>query len=176
MPFPQTTIRSDIGHGIPGEIAFDSPSRVTPYNLNSASAANNIFGRYFTRVAGSENLTTDVAGDVQAGGTGTVGGILINPRNHVGLGDGTWALGSDSNVGNGTAVELLSMGIVFVMLATGGGRVGNRVQYNTTTGELDLLADGASPASGFAIVPNAQIDRHDCQAGTNVLAIIKLTN
>ena len=72
MAFPSSVI-SDLVSGIPGEIAFDSPYTGIAATINSASAANNVFGRAMTYV--DESVET-----IGAGGTGKFAGLLVNPK------------------------------------------------------------------------------------------------
>ncbi|HKO36331.1 MAG TPA: hypothetical protein VJV21_07605, partial [Pyrinomonadaceae bacterium] len=63
----QSAVNFDQGAGIVGELAFEGPLRALALILNSADAADNVFGRAFCYVAGSEE-------QAEAGGTGAFAG------------------------------------------------------------------------------------------------------
>lgn len=173
----QTSVLTDLKSGIVGEIAFDGPTRVATAVLKSgAGAANNVVGRAFT-------YNTDQTGveNVRAGGTGRFAGILINPKTLVLNGTAAGGTLADSLVvADGTPVELMIMGEVFVSLTTTGAvlQPTSYLVYDTTTGALDWVADPQTPGAGKALVPNAVTYRHNASptvAGA-FLAVAKLTN
>lgn len=165
MPF-QSVVRNDIATGVVGELAFEGPLRASPYILNSASAANNVVGRAFTLVDGSED-------EVTAGGAGVFAGILGNPKVYASNGtaaDGT--LAPTLTLRNGEIGEFVEMGIMFVNLANTA-NVGDYVQYVTATGILSGVATD-TPDADNTLVPNARVHRYNVTAPG--LAVIKLTN
>lgn len=109
----QTTVTGDIRSGVIGEIAFDGPTRAVSAMLDSgAGAANNVVGRAFC-YANTTNNTVSAGGD-----GGVFAGILIQPKSHALRGtaaDGT--LADSLTLPDGTPVELLQMGEVFVGLS-----------------------------------------------------------
>lgn len=166
----QTTVVSDIRSGIIGEIAFDGPTRTLAAMLDSgAGAANNVVGRVFTWI-------DKAAETVQAGGPAVdFAGILVMPKTHALRGTAAGGPLADSLVlPDGTPVELLSMGFVFVSLATTGATIGTALKYNTTTG----IIDHGTPGAGEAAIPNAVVARHNASptAAGQFLAVAKLTN
>lgn len=168
MPFP-STVKSELISGVVGEISHDGPSRVTPGLLATADAANNVIGRAFT-------YNDQDVESMQAGGTGVFAGILINPKTHVMYGTAGDTLAGSMTLPNGAAGEFMSMGFVYVSLATASAPIGSAVVYDTTTGELDWVADPATPGAGNALVPNCVVDRHVSSVDAPSLAVIKLTN
>lgn len=162
MAFP-SEIRSGLARGVPGDIAVYSPHRGTARFLNSANAANNVFGHYFT---------LDTSGDevfAQAGGTGAFGGILVHSKEH--------AIDLYSNdpifsLSNGKWGTLLEMGCVYVRLPDGvTAKEGDTVNYDITTGEI--VSVGTAGADE-AVVPNAVIYRGNVADGD--IAVLKITN
>lgn len=165
----QTTVRADLRSGVIGEIAFDGPTRAASAMLDSgAGAANNIVGRAFT-YASAENNT------VAAGGAGAFAGILIQPKSYALRGTAAGGTLADSLLlPDGTPVELLQMGEVFVSLASDAATIGSPVKFVNATGALDFGA----PAAGETAVPNATVVRvkPSPTAAGAYLAVIRLTN
>lgn len=170
MPFPSTVSAPGVqADGIPGELAFEGPLRAAPYLLNSANAAANIFGRALTVVS---------EGVAQAGGAGVFAGILANPKAGVSYGTAAGGpLAANAAVPNGTIVEAVDMGFMFVTISAASA-IGNIVFYNTTTGAnaglLTTAAPGTTPPTDTALVPNAKVVRYT-PTGAG-LAVIQLTN
>lgn len=166
----QSTVIDDLKSGIIGEVAFDGPTRARPAVLDSgANAANNYVGRVFTWI--DRAAETVVAG----GAAADFAGILVQPKAYALLGTAAGGtLAETLLLPDGTPVELLSMGEIYVSLATTGGTIGAALKYNTTTGVIDHGAPGA----GEAAIPNAVISRHNASptATGQFLAVAKLTN
>lgn len=171
MPF-QTVVDSKLISGVIGEISHDGPTRAIPVILNTTAAENNVIGRAFTY----QDKATE---RVQAGGTGTFAGIMINPKTHVNYGSVADPYSRSLLLPNGTPVELLQMGYVFVELTNDDeseAEIGAAVAYNNTTGELTAVADPSNPGEGLTLIPNCVVDRHNASEETPILAVIKLTN
>lgn len=169
----QTSVQPQQGAGLPGEMAFWGPLRATPAMLESANAANNVFGRWFT-IAEVPTVSVEEGLRAQAGGTGAPLGLLANPKEHVSAVEGydyTYALP------NGVIAGFAKMGEYFVRL-TNAAQPGNDVVYNTTTGVLSAIAAGGTPGAGTALVPNAKVIRYagSITAPFDGLAVISLTN
>lgn len=152
---------------IVGTLAFDGPTRAVPLILDSASEANNVFGRAFTY------KTEDTA---QAGGAGVFAGIMTNPH--------AYAI-DQVTAKNGTAGEFLHMGEVFVKLvpAVVSGEtpvapaIGSKVYFVAATGELtvDPTDQDTVPVSHTEI-KGAVVSRHTPVAETGGhLAVVSLT-
>lgn len=151
----QKTVSNTIISGIPGEIAFDGPTRVLTALLNTTTEANNVFGSAFTYL--DKSVET-----VAAGGTGTFAGIMINPKaNAINT-----AYARNASVG-----EFLFMGEVYVSLATTGAVIGDLVYYTNATGALGHGTAGA----GQTQIAGAVVSRHNVSAETPTLAVIRLT-
>lgn len=151
-----TTVKTQLISGIPGEIAFDGPTRVITALINTASEANNVFGRAFTYA--DESIES-----VAAGGTGEFAGILINPK--------AYGIGTNGVAPNWKAAEFLQMGEVYVTVSNAG-TIGDLVYYDNATGALGLGTAGA----GQTQIPTAKVVRHNVSSETPRLAVIRLTN
>lgn len=154
MAIPYTAIDVLVS-GIPGEQAFDGPVLALTALLNSATEANNVFGRAFT-------YADEAVETVQAGGTGLFAGIMINPKTY--LLDTEYAQ-------NGTSSEFGFMGEWFVQLSTTGGTIGDPIYFVNATGALGHGTAGA----GQTQIPNAVISRHNVSPETPTLAVVRLT-
>lgn len=130
-PF-QSTIFTLTGQGVQGDLYGDQPVRCLPYVLNSASAANNIFGNAFTVVS---------QGVAQAGGTGVFAGFLVNPKNHASFGGSAGPLSPTLQLSNGEQAQMLTMGLFYAFLPAPA-NIGDLVVFNTTTGALQTIAPG----------------------------------
>lgn len=149
MTIPNTA-RSRLLSGIPGNISHDGPTRVTTAILNSATESNNVFGRAFT-------YNDNSVESVQAGGSNVFVGIMINPK--------AYAIDADY-ASNGITGEFLSMGEVYVQLATTG-NIGDPVSFDPATGILSAGTTGT-------VIQGASIARHKPSAESPNLAVISL--
>lgn len=172
----QTSVNARMGAGIPGELAFEGPLRATPAMLNTTSAANNVFGRFFT--VATNGVPTDSIHEglkVQAGGTGAPVGFLANPKEHVLVeADGFTA---SLDLPNGVIASFVSMGYLFVDLANAG-NPGDQVAYDTATGILRAVAPGSAAPGGSALIPTATVYRYAASvtAPYDGLAVIRVTD
>jgi len=161
----QTVVNVTQGFGIIGERYDNSPVRSQPFMLNSASAANNVFGRAFTV------LSEGVARAGNPGGTNVFAGILVNPKSHALLGSASNTLAASLTLANNVTAEIANMGCFVVTLPTASSPIGNLVIYDNTTGVLETIAPGADlpvgKSSAYAVV-----DRFDITSG---LAVIRMT-
>lgn len=149
MAFPSTVI-SDLVSGIPGEISFDVPYTGIAATINSASAANNVFGRACTYV--DEAVET-----IGAGGTGKFAGILVNPKAHA----VTFIGDTADTVPNGTPVEVMHEGECYVLLSVGTAvTIGDPVYFVNATGVIGVGTAGA----GETQIAGAQVFRHNPSA------------
>ena len=138
-----------------------------PAILNSADAANNVFGRAFTHLAAE--------GQVTAGGAGVFAGILANPKEHANRGTLAGGTLADSLVlPNGIIASFVqeTPGII-VTLPAGDVNIGDQVIYATATGILDTQAPGTAPGAGNALIPGATVVRYE-KSATAGLAVIAL--
>lgn len=150
MPFPSTAVAKMIS-GLPGELAFDGPSRGGVAIINSTDAANNVFGRMLTY--NDEDVET-----LQAGGTGALAGVLQHPK--------AWAVGS-STVPNNSICEFMIEGEIYVTLGATGA-IGAALYYETATGII------TPTAAGGVVIPGASIVRHLPSVETPLLAVVHI--
>lgn len=163
----QNTVRTLLAAGIVGELTFDGPFRGEPRILVSADAANNVVGRAFTQIAGSDT-------NVEAGGTGVFAGILANPKEYASYGTAAGGpLAPTIVLPNQTNAALVKMGTMIVALSTAG-NIGDDVHFVQATGVLLAVAPGTAPAVGNSVVPNCKVVRQQIPAAG--LAYIQLTN
>lgn len=149
------TARKQMLSGVPGNLAFDGPTRVQTAILDSSNANLNVFGNAFT-IKSSANET------VEAGGSGAFAGLLINPK--------TYAL-DKATLDNNTVAEFCTMGEVYVSMdANVAATEGNVVYYVPGTGALTDVA-----ANNIAIVGSV-ISRHAASTETgDKLVVVSLT-
>lgn len=156
----QSTVNSNMGFGVVGELAYEGPTRAQTAVINDPNAANIVVGRWFT---------LDATGTAQAGGTGAIGGVLANPKVYANGGVSGNALAPTLVVPTGTVGEFVTMGQIVVALDAAVA-IGAAAKYNTTTG---VIGSGA-PGGGEAAIPNSQFIRYaNAAAG---LAVLQLTN
>lgn len=170
----QSTVANNMGFGVVGELFLDGPLRAQPVRLNSADAANNVFGRAFTTTAsGTASFAT--AADptpvvAAAGGAATqaFAGILAFPKEHALIGNG---LASSLALPNNTLATLVQETAGLIVTLSTAAAVGDWVWYATATGALQSTAPGASAPAGTVRVPNGRVTRYAVAAGG--LAVIE---
>lgn len=145
----QKTIASEMGHGIPGELAFDGPLRGQPVQLAATSAANNIIGSvalFFLADQSAASEGTALAAP-DAAGTGAFAGFLVAPKSYAWRGSviGNAQTGS-MTLPNGTIAEACDEGTFFMKLTTTGD-IGDNV-YANATGQLIAVAPGTDAPLG----------------------------
>lgn len=168
MPPFQSTVKTQQGFGVVGEVFDDGPRRAQPFILRSDDAALNVFGRAFTVLA---------EGVAEAGkdGAQVFAGILINPKVHP-L-QGTVAGGSlapSLTLPNETVAELLSEGSIVVALGATAA-IGDLVYFTDATGVLTTTAPGAAAPASSTLIEGAYVDRFTPTAVAGyTLAVITL--
>lgn len=163
----QSTVNVNLGFGIPGELIVDGPQRVDSLTLDTTGGT--------IAYAFTKSSTTNIAtmGGAIVDGTNLFAGILVNPKAYASFGGANAPLDPTMFLGPNTQGEFLTMGTIVVTLV-GAAEIGDLVQYNETTGALSAITPGTSPASGYALVPNAVVWNY-AQTATG-LAAIRLTN
>lgn len=143
----QSTVATQQGFGVPGELFNDGPVRSQSYILNSADAAYNIVGK--------TAYTITSQGVVEAGSGGTMGyaGILVDPKVYANY---SGSLAATMTLPNYTQAELLTMGSIIVTLPAVAA-IGDWVVYDNTTGALSTVAAGAAAGVGKSYA-NAFVD------------------
>lgn len=158
----QSTVRANLASGVVGELAFQGPLRAKTYRLNSASAANNVFGRAFT--------ATGVQDEVQAGGTGAYAGIMCNPKEAALTGVAGDPLAASLTLKNGAQAQLLEMGEIFLVLP-GVAAVGDPLKFAQATG---IISAGA-PGAGETAIPASVVTIYPGDAASGYTIIAKVT-
>jgi len=149
----QSVVRQFQTTGLPGEYARDSPRIALPWILNS-SGTDQVIGNAFTY--SSDGIAT-------TGGTGVFLGILMSPKEHALIGDGSSALLPSDIIADDIVGTLATTAFVFVTISAinNDGEVGTAVAYNTTTGAIVIGA----PGGGELAIPGATV------AVTDILAV-----
>lgn len=155
----QSSVTTNQGFGVVGEIFSSSPTRAKSYILNSGAVPNTI-GYAYTMVS---------EGQAKCGGAGVFAGILINPKGYALQGAAAGTLAPTLVLPEDSQGELLTMGEVIVYLTTSAA-IGAGVYYVDATGELGAGTAGA----GQTQIPNAKVSRYTL--GAAGLAVIELTN
>lgn len=138
----QSTVALNQGFGVVGELAFDGPLRAISAVIDHATAANIVVGRWFTAPAD---------GEYRPGGTGAVGGLLVNPKVYASIGTSAGGpLAPTLIVPTGTVGEFASMG-EFVVAAANAVALGDLAMYDTTTGAISALSPTATYTGVIAI-------------------------
>lgn len=132
----QSTVSLSMASGVIGELYTKGPQIARSMQLQSVSAANNVFGRGFSYLS---------QGVVRAGNAGSAvfAGILVNPKNQMLIGDGNNPLNPSFVLPNYVNADFLTEGSIFVSL-TVSAAIGDLVCYNNTTGILQTISPGAN--------------------------------
>lgn len=162
----QSTVKYDYGFGVVGEIVRGSPFRAHTGYLNSANAANNVFGRVFTLKADGQT--------VQAGGTGAIWGILANPKQHASFGGAGGPLSPSLAVPNNITADFVEFGkIVCALAGTKAATIGAQLQFSQTDGTLSIPATAGTPDAGNTLL-NAYIEDFPQPQEANNLILVRI--
>ncbi len=179
----QSTVRSQIAAGVPGELYLEGPLVAQPARITSPDATNNVVGRAFSVVTGATG--TPLAGDVganpaplvvRAGAaavTGVFAGILANPKVYVSYGtvaEGPFA--PTLTVPNGTMGEFVTETPGIWVQLPAAAAPGDNVSYTIATGALVTAAPGVAFPGTAATKPIGRVERF-VSTGAN-LALISL--
>jgi len=164
----QSTVNINLGFGIPGELIVDGPQRVDSLTLDSIGGT---IGLAFTK----SNITNIASqGGAVVAGSSLFAGILVNPKVYASYGSvGGNPLDPTLFLGPNSQGEFLTMGTIVVTLV-GAANIGDLVQYEIATGILSAIEPGTSPATGFALVPNAVVWNYPTTS--TGLAAIRITD
>lgn len=175
----QSAVNAQIGFGIPGELAYEGPLRAQPGILDSADAANNVFGRAFsikTGATGSWAAGSAGASDpkpiaMEAGGNGPFGGILANPKVHTTAGGVGGSLSPSMTLPNDTVAEFVTETPGIVVNFPAATNAGDWVYYLQADGTLVTTAPNAArPAN--SVGPIGTVARFDAAAAN--LGVLEL--
>lgn len=158
----QSTVSLDQANGVIGDIVIDGPQRGQPGILSSTSAANNVIGRAFRHVAGSDT-------DVTADGAGAFAGILANSKVYATSGTTSGTLEPTLALPNETIGELVTMTSGIIVTLSTDAAIGENVYYANATG---ILAAGTSAPANHTQIPGARVVRRNTPSAG--LAIIEL--
>lgn len=172
----QQVVYRDIGHGIPGELAFDGPLRATAGMIDlAADAANCVVGRYF-----SKNRTTGAytpGGDPETDVNLTTGGVAGSPKSGIAYGLLNDPFAASLNLLPGSVTDFFEMATPWVSVAKPA-KVGDIAVYTITTGVISTVTPAelaTLPATELAI-PNAVVYRVGTTNADGGIIAIKLTN
>lgn len=181
----QSTIAAQQGAGVVGELALDGPFRGQPAILHSANAANNVVGRACTITSGATGswaAGSPGAADpkpliVAAGGNGVFAGLLANPKVYALLGTTAGGpLASSLTLPNDVAVELVTMGFVWVSLPAAA-NPGDVLYYLTADGTLATAAPAAAKPAGSGQMAIGKVEFYvDAGAGLALVSIADRIN
>lgn len=160
----QSTVKYDYGFGIVGEIVRGSPFRAHTGYLNSASAANNVFGRFFTLKADGQTI--------QAGGTGAPWGFLSNPKQHASFGGAQGPLSPSLALPNNVVADFVEFGKI--VCALGGAKaatIGAQLQYVQADGTLSIPATPGTPDANCTLLQAWIEDFPQPQEANNLILV-----
>lgn len=170
MPF-QSAIGANLGFGVIGELTHEGPLRANPGVLGSPDAANNVFGRAFTRVI----ATGRYEAGKPTGATQPFMGIMCNPK--AAVLNGTVAggsLASSLTLPNGAVSEFMEMGHILIQVPAACA-IGDEVIFADATGILATVAPGVAAGAGNTKIANMVITRFVPDAVGVQLAVAKIT-
>lgn len=161
----QSAINYDYGFGIPGEVVRDGPLRSHPGLINTATPANNVFGRAFTQLP--------AGGTVAAGGTGVFFGILANPKQHASFGSPTLGpLAPSFALPNQVVADFVHFGMIVAQL-TDAAVIGQQVQMSQADGSLSIPAVPGTPDAAHTMIP-AWVEDYP-QPNVNNLVLLRVS-
>lgn len=163
----QSTLNYDFGFGVAGEIVRDGPLRAHVGYVNSATPANNIFGRMFTLNADGKT--------VGAGGTGAIWGILANPKQHVAFGTAAnGPLAPTFTLNNNVVADFAEFAKIVVAL--GGSHAatpGLQLQFAQADGQISIPAVAGTADAGNTLF-NGWVEDYPQPAEAGSLLLIKI--
>lgn len=172
----QSSVISNIGFGVVGELFLDGPLRAQPARIVSDVPANNVFGTAFAlATAGSASFETSADPapmTVRSGGPGVFAGILAFPKEHVLAGTATeGTLASSLTLPNNTIATFVQETTGLIVRLPALFTVGDWVWYNIDTGVLVSTPPGSTAPTSSLRVPNGRVVRYGSAAAG--LAVIE---
>jgi hypothetical protein len=169
----QSTVRLDLGYGLPGEVAYDGPMRAQMGQIDpAATAANCLFGSTFFTLNDTTGLM-EPGGDLTVS-TNSYGGLLCNPKQYASLGTPGNPLAATMQATPGNDYSFGEMGFFFVQSANGG-TAGNVLAYVVATGQISAYATVGAIPEGSQQVPNAVVSRMLAATSPGII-VAKFTN
>lgn len=133
----QTSVNQKLAVGVVGDFYDDSPRRVDPYTIKSATAGS--IGKAYTIDASDPSK-------VNIGGTGVFAGIAVNSKEYVRNG-----LGASLDFAQYDECQLCTMGRIWLSIADTV-TVGMAAYFNKTTGAITAAASGETIEGSTEIV------------------------
>lgn len=138
----QTAVAVAQAFGVIGELVFDGPQRAFPAVIKHSTAADIVVGRYFTVDASDDTM--------RPGGTGIMGGLLVNPKALASIGTSAGGpLAPTLVVPTGTNGEFATMG-EYVVTLPAAAEIGDLALYDTTTGVIETTPPNVSVTGAIA--------------------------
>ena len=135
MPF-QSSINATLALGVPGELRDDGPVRAKVYELYSAGVPNIVGQTVFTLTTAQSEVAAGIA---QAGGTGPIAGLLVNPKAYASYGTTSGGpLAATMTLPDYSLAELATTGAYFAALPATA-KIGDQVIYDTSTGKIGTM-------------------------------------
>jgi len=153
MPPFQSTVTSNMGLGVVGDIFDDGPRRCQPFILVADGDATNLIGRAFTMKAGLEGVAEPGRDGVQP-----FAGILVNSKEYALYGVPGNAFGASLTLADNVIGELLSEGSIIVSVPAAAG-IGDAVFFDLITGAISTALQAAATPAGTAKIVGAYVDR-----------------
>lgn len=157
-----------LGIGLPGDVARNSPVRANALPIDEGVASATI-GYFYTQ----DTATGKVSPGGTLGDAVIFAGILTGSKQHYNQGASGSQFNPSMAIPGGQTGEFLRMGHVIVAVSRAT-TIGDRLIYNQTTGQVNSIAPGANPASGWAVIPNAFVEAYPTSSAGVTLA--RLTN
>lgn len=162
----QQMLNYDYGFGVIGEIVRDGPLRAHVGYLNSASAANNVFGRVFTLNGDGKT--------VGAGGTGAIWGILANPKQHVSLGTTVGPLAPAFVLPNNVVADFAEFAkLPVALVGTHAAVPGLQLQFAQADGQISVPAVPGTADSGNTMF-NCWVEDYPQPAEAGAVMLVKI--
>lgn len=162
------TVEQQNDAGLIGSLGTTAPVVCQSLVINSTSELNNVFGRAVTYNATSNPTTRQPT--VTAGGSGNFAGFIVN--RHTAYSD---TLSNQNYIRNNRQAEIVSRGQIVTEISDlfSGTRIGDRVLYNTVTGELASVASSVTTApSAYSVTGSITGDQLTVSAvGSGAVAV-----
>ena len=169
----QQQVQTLQGQGVVGDIMIQGPQRGGPGLLASASAANNVVGRFVRLIAGTDN---NYAADA-ATGDGVYWGLLANSKEYALYGTTDGALNPTLVLPNGTTADLLTMtsGVMVDLIENGSTPIGGAIFARDSDGAVaasSSLTIATPPSGTWTLIEGAHLVQNAlAAAGQGIIAL-----
>lgn len=144
----QSAVRYDQGSGVPGEKAYDGPTRAEPGILGAVGEVGNVF---------SEDPAKPGFWNPGLVANSKRWAILTTPKQYAARGTAAGTLVPTMALPPGEEGEFSSMGQFFVLASNADSKPGDRVYFNNTTGRVVTAAPAAAAPATSTIFPGAVV-------------------